>query len=79
MDTTDFGHESVPPDRDSRLIHCPRCQCPLVLHQPDPELADRLLATCDECKSWYLLTSESDELSQILDASNNDALRQLPR
>jgi hypothetical protein len=38
---------------------CPRCGCLLTRHQPDPELADRLLATCDDCKSWYLTTNPS--------------------
>ncbi len=44
---------------------CPRCGCPLTLHQPDPDLADRLLATCDECKSWYLTDPEGTELDPI--------------
>jgi hypothetical protein len=33
---------------------CPRCKFPLTLHQPDPKLSDRILATCDDCKSWYV-------------------------
>jgi hypothetical protein len=35
-------------------FYCPRCENCLTLHQPDPGRPDRLLATCDECKSWYL-------------------------
>jgi hypothetical protein len=38
----------------SLAICCPRCECAMTLHQPDPELPDRLLATCDDCKSWFL-------------------------
>ena len=33
---------------------CPNCECSLALYQPDPDLPHRLLATCNECKSWYL-------------------------
>jgi hypothetical protein len=64
MDSMDSGHDSSPLDTDWRVIPCPICQCPLVLHQPDREVADRLLATCDDCKSWFLLTSGSAELTQ---------------
>ena len=34
---------------------CLDCHTELLLHQPDPELPDRLLGTCDECKSWFLV------------------------
>jgi hypothetical protein len=33
---------------------CPRCEAPLALHQPDPQLPDRLLAVCEECTAWYV-------------------------
>jgi hypothetical protein len=36
-------------------IACLDCSSPLTLHQPDPELADRLLGTCEGCKHWYLV------------------------
>jgi hypothetical protein len=36
-------------------IECPRCCAILDVHQPDPDLSDRLLGTCAECKAWYLL------------------------
>jgi hypothetical protein len=32
------------------------------IHQPDPELVDRFLATCDECKLWLVRNSEEDVL-----------------
>ena len=44
---------------------CQQCGTSLTLHQPDPDLADRLLATCDECKSWYLTNPAGTELSPI--------------
>jgi hypothetical protein len=37
---------------------CPNCEARLILHQPDPELDDRLLGTCDDCKEWYLVDGE---------------------
>jgi hypothetical protein len=54
MGMTYFGQDFGSFDTDSPVLHCPRCQCLLVLHQPDPELWDRLLATCEKCKSWFL-------------------------
>jgi hypothetical protein len=52
--------------RKSKLFfRCPGCGFSLTLHQPDPELADRLLATCEECKSWYLTNPSGTEWSPI--------------
>jgi hypothetical protein len=36
-------------------VFCLDCQTELVLHQPDPDLPDRLLGTCVKCKSWFLI------------------------
>lgn len=44
---------------------CPHCEYRLTLHQPDPELPNRLLATCDECKSWFLTDSVGAKLVVI--------------
>jgi C4-type Zn-finger protein len=44
---------------------CPSCDETLILHQPDVELPDRLLATCENCKSWFLTNSESSVLVPI--------------
>lgn len=49
----------------SRSIRCPRCESSLSIHQPDTELPDRLLATCDECKSWFLANSDGSVLVPI--------------
>ena len=57
----------------SLAICCPRCECALALHQPDPELPDRLLATCEECKSWFLANSEGVVLI-LLSAFPDDAI-----
>jgi len=37
---------------------CPNCGESLETHQPDPELPNRLLGVCEECKSWYVLDAE---------------------
>jgi hypothetical protein len=47
------------------LLCCPRCEASLTVHQPDPMLADRLLATCDDCKAWYLTDEHGSELRFI--------------
>ena len=44
---------------------CPRCESSLSIHQPESELPDRLLATCDECKTWFLANSEATSLVLI--------------
>jgi hypothetical protein len=44
---------------------CPECGCELLLHQPDESLADRLLATCDECKAWFLTGPEVRDLVRL--------------
>jgi hypothetical protein len=49
----------------SLSICCPDCECSLTLHQPDSDLPDRLLATCDECKAWFLATSDGDILIPV--------------
>ncbi len=55
--------EQVAPE--SVTISCPNCECSLVLHQPDTELPDRLLATCDDCKSWFLANSDGTVLKLL--------------
>ena len=49
----------------TEVFRCSRCGTPLTLHQPDPELPDRLLATCDRCKSWYLGDPRKAELIPV--------------
>jgi hypothetical protein len=36
-------------------IKCPVCGGCLDLHQPDSDLTTQLLATCGDCKTWYVL------------------------
>ena len=39
---------------DDDSIACPKCGGRIEVHQPDPDLPRRLLATCDDCKEWFL-------------------------
>jgi hypothetical protein len=57
---SDHSNESI------QLFICQNCKFPLALHQPDPQLPDRLLATCDECKSWYVRESAGAKLLPIV-------------
>jgi hypothetical protein len=43
-------------------ITCPNCHSVLNIHLPDPMLPDRLLGTCGECKSWYVMDCESSTM-----------------
>jgi hypothetical protein len=37
---------------------CSECSADLVLHQPDSDLPDRLIATCGGCRTWFLLYTD---------------------
>jgi hypothetical protein len=61
----EHSHESV------LSFCCPNCESSLTLHQPDPELPERLLATCDDCKSWYVTGPPGRELIRVLAFAND--------
>ena len=44
---------------------CPDCEAELFLHQPDPQLPDRLLAVCEDCKAWFLSDAQGILLTPI--------------
>ncbi len=60
-----FWRESDEVASGQVAISCPQCEYSLTLHQPDPELPDQLLATCDECKSWFVTDAEGVRLIAI--------------
>jgi hypothetical protein len=62
---TQLSIEPVYSPRTGILFQCPQCGHALALHQPDPELPDRLLGTCEECKSWYLTNPRGTTLSPV--------------
>jgi hypothetical protein len=59
MSNVVFWPESDGSAAGQAVICCPWCKCSLILHQPDPDLPNRLIATCDGCKSWFL-TADPD-------------------
>jgi hypothetical protein len=70
MDTIDSRWGREPAEPVPRDALCPRCNSPMAIHQPDPELVDRYLATCDECRLWVVRNSKEDVivlLPEILD------------
>jgi hypothetical protein len=46
-------------------VECPDCGWCLTLHQPTITRPDRLLATCDECESWFLTTDGCGTLERL--------------
>jgi hypothetical protein len=39
---------------------CLDCRRQLDVHQPDADLPDRMLATCEHCKGWHLVEWSTD-------------------
>ena len=56
----------------SVLTRCQECESTLRLHQPDTELPDRLLGTCDDCKSWFLIDVARGIVIPLCDQSMED-------
>lgn len=52
------NHDDGDAPLETHKTVCPQCGKGLSIHQPDEELPDRLLATCDHCKSWFLVNGE---------------------
>lgn len=46
-------------------IQCPRCASGLAVHMPDPGLPDCLLATCHDCKTWYVMDMVATTLTPV--------------
>jgi hypothetical protein len=64
---------SLDPSRSNIFLArcCPRCEAGLTFHQPDDELPERLLATCDDCKAWYWTEDAGMTLRPIDDESRD--------
>jgi len=43
----------------------------LTIHQPDPEETDRLLATCEDCKSWYVTDTRGSVMIRVSGLAEN--------
>jgi hypothetical protein len=50
---------STPHDR------CPVCDGDVEVHQPDHTTPERLLVTCNHCKSWYLIDEAEDSMTLL--------------
>jgi hypothetical protein len=72
MNTKDSREEREPAGTAPSGVRCPRCNSPMEIHQPDPELVDRFLATCDECSLWLVRNSKDDVLILPPDGSDED-------
>ena len=46
-------------------LQCARCQSDLVVHLPDPQTPDRLLGTCPDCKSWFLIDARGLRMTRV--------------
>lgn len=73
MSATDAFRDETESDSPLVSLDCPRCDEALVLHQPDPDLPDRLLATCSVCKSWYLTNSDVSALMALTELTDRDS------
>jgi hypothetical protein len=58
------------PDSDDldpeRSLLCLVCDEELEVHQPDPDCPERMLATCGQCRSWYLVECDGDSGETLL-------------
>ena len=61
----DLGHENDEVPRSVPSFFCPRCECSMTRHQPDPRLPNCLLATCDDCASWFITNPSGTDLRLI--------------
>jgi hypothetical protein len=47
-------------------VRCLNCDSPLELHQPDPELPERLLASCGQCDGWHVISLTADQTEAVI-------------
>jgi hypothetical protein len=55
---------------DTTRARCSKCGLPLETHQPDEDMPERLIATCPECKAWYLVDLEGGVMILLPDQSD---------
>jgi hypothetical protein len=53
-------------------IDCPDCHAPMIIHQPDESLPDRLIGICDSCTGWFLIEAAAGLIVRLPD---DEALR----
>jgi hypothetical protein len=42
-------------DHDPRVVACSECGSTVELQQPDPQDPHRLLGSCHDCRTWYVI------------------------
>jgi hypothetical protein len=73
MNTAFVSYRLVPMTIDAESlaeVECPECDAILCIHQPDEQLADRLLGTCPDCFAWYLIDAEVGLMVLLPDETN---------
>ncbi|MDR3638090.1 MAG: hypothetical protein P4L84_30070 [Isosphaeraceae bacterium] len=69
MATTSFRFETdAASEEPMSAIACPDCREFLTVHMPDPGLPERLLATCEACKRWYVMDPAAGTMVLVADA-----------
>lgn len=48
-------------------VLCAHCHEPLDLHQPDPDLPEREIGTCLDCRTWYLIDASANLMYPLPD------------
>ena len=64
--TLDLIRLTPDPD-DPSEVACPRCHASLLLHQPDQQMPERLLGTCAECQTWFLINAIANVMVRLPD------------
>jgi hypothetical protein len=54
-----FASTPIPPDEPVNVF-CMECDHRVEIHQPDSELPERMLGTCEYCQTWYLVECDTD-------------------
>lgn len=60
-----FARLPIPPDGPIN-IDCLNCETPIEIHQPDSELPERMLGTCENCRTWYLVECDPNTGQAVL-------------
>jgi hypothetical protein len=56
--------------RHPTVVQCASCHDSLVLYQPDEDLPHRLLGTCLECRTWFLIDGDTTVMVKLPDESD---------
>jgi hypothetical protein len=73
MNTVSVSRDLVPTITATESIaelECTKCSAILEIHQPDEQLAGRLLGTCPDCRAWYLIDAEAGLMALLPDETD---------